>query len=461
LIPRVLIADRDPQYRRWLSLHLQSAWPDAEPECRSLEELDELLPTLARQSFDALLLGVRFDAAAGQRSEGTDWLRRLHQRVRDLPVIALASGGDELTAVQALRLGAADYLPRTDLDPALLERRLRRIVRRAQRRRQRPRTEQRRATQREAAAARTIPTARPVHLSASGSSAFASTSGAAAKPGEQPQIPNYTPIHQIGDSSRASVWLAHGELLGRQVALKVSKPPTGGDDDYAQSFSREYAALSALRHPGVVQIFEYGVHQDLEFLAMEYFPCGDLKLRLQQPITPQQSIEYVRRIAAALQPVHDAGLMHRDLKPPNVMLRPDCSVVLIDFGLAKQQNAATASTELGIRRGSPYYMSPEQVQGLPLDSRSDLYSLGVIFYEMLTGRKPYTGTTAIELMERHVDGIRPPLPSELEHLEPLLQSLMTIEREDRVPNAGALLELLREYQPAHFDLGALDVAHVG
>jgi serine/threonine-protein kinase PpkA len=245
------------------------------------------------------------------------------------------------------------------------------------------------------------------------------------------------------------------------VALKVSKPPTGSDDDHAQSFAREYAALSALRHPGVVQIFEYGMHDHCEFLAMEYFPCGDLKQRLQQPITPEQSIEYVRRIALALQPVHAAGLMHRDLKPPNVMLRADCSVVLIDFGLAKRQNALTASTELGIRRGSPYYMSPEQVQGLPLDSRSDLYSLGVIFYEMLTGRKPYTGATAIELMDRHVSGERPALPADLSQYEPLLQSMMTVEREDRVPNAGTLLELLRDHQPDHFDLGRLDAANAG
>lgn len=481
MIPRVLIVDSDPQYRRWLSLHLQSAWPDATPECRSPEELAALLPTLATQPFDAVLLGARFDAADDDRCEGYDWLRRLHRRARRLPVIALATGGNELTAVRSLRLGAADYLPREGLDPALLERRLRRIVRRAQRksglgagRSHRPGRQGRTARigradrrYREARAARTIPVAAPVRIDL----APPLTAAAAAPPALPvlapraipglPQIPNYTPIHQIGDSSRASVWLAHSDLLGRQVALKISKPPTGTDDDNAQSFSREYAALSALRHPGVVQIFEYGVHAQCEFLAMEYFPCGDLKFRLQQPITPQQSIEYVRRIAMALQPVHDAGLMHRDLKPPNVMLRPDCSVVLIDFGLAKRQNAATASTELGIRRGSPYYMSPEQVQGLPLDSRSDLYSLGVIFYEMLTGRKPYTGATAIELMERHVEGGRPPLPAELSHFEPLLQSMMAIEREDRIANAGALLELLRDYQPAHFDLATAENAHAG
>jgi serine/threonine-protein kinase PpkA len=116
---------------------------------------------------------------------------------------------------------------------------------------------------------------------------------------------------------------------------------------------------------------------------------------------------------------------------------------------------------MGIRRGSPYYMSPEQVQGMPLDSRSDLYSLGVIFYEMLTGNKPYTGATALELMDRHVCGERPALPAELSHFEPLLQTMMAVEREDRVANAGALLELLRDYQPDHFDLEELDTAHAG
>lgn len=450
--PRVLIADSDPQYSRWLSLHLQSAWPDATPECRTLAELQDMLPSLSGQHFDVLLLGAAFAQRLGDDCEGFEWLRRLRAHARSLPVIALATGGNELSAVKALRLGAHDYLPRTDLDPALLERRVRRAVRHARRRQSHVRP------------APTLPALAPPPARSRTDSGRDRSNSRPVHAGttlDMPVIPGYLPIQQIGESSRAEVWLAHSEALGRQVALKVSKPPNGTEDDHAQSFAREYAALSALRHPGAVQIFEYGTHGSCEFLAMEYFPCGDLKQRLQQPITPEQSVEYVRRIATALQPVHAAGLMHRDLKPPNVMLRPDCSVVLIDFGLARRQNAQTSSQDLGVRRGSPYYMSPEQVQGLPLDARSDLYSLGVIFYEMLTGRKPYTGSTAMELMDCHVSGKRPALPPELSHFEPLLESLMAKSREERVPDAGVLLELLREYQPDHFDLGALDTAHAG
>jgi serine/threonine-protein kinase PpkA len=128
------------------------------------------------------------------------------------------------------------------------------------------------------------------------------------------------------------------------------------------------------------------------------------------------------------------------------MLREDRSIVLIDFGLAKRVDSDTHSTAVGVLRGSPYYMSPEQVRGLPLDPRSDLYSLGVVLYEMLTGRKPYIGTTAIELMEQHVAGKRALLPPELAQFEALLAPLMATEREDRFPDAATLLEALGALQ---------------
>ena len=148
------------------------------------------------------------------------------------------------------------------------------------------------------------------------------------------------------------------------------------------------SAIGALSHPAVVDIYDYGVHDGREFIAMEYFPCGDLRARLQNPISEAQSVDYLKRIAGALTMVHQAGILHRDLKPPNIMLRENGQVVLIDFGLAKNLVNRTRSTADGVLRGSPYYMSPEQAQGLELDERSDLYSLGVIFYEMLVGTKP-------------------------------------------------------------------------
>ncbi|MGH8253523.1 MAG: serine/threonine-protein kinase, partial [Steroidobacteraceae bacterium] len=137
-------------------------------------------------------------------------------------------------------------------------------------------------------------------------------------------------------------------------------------------------------------------------------------------------------------------ILHRDLKPPNVMLRPNGSVVLIDFGLAKDMNAITHSTAIGVLRGSPYYMSPEQVQGRELDARSDQYALGVVFFEMLAGHKPYTGISAMDLMQQHVSGERPPLPPQLALYEPLLARLMARDREARCPDMQAVLTELHQ-----------------
>ncbi|MDE2251996.1 MAG: serine/threonine protein kinase, partial [Gammaproteobacteria bacterium] len=250
-------------------------------------------------------------------------------------------------------------------------------------------------------------------------------------------IPRYSLLRPLGRSARASVWLAHSAALQRAVALKISEPLEGEAGD-VQQFAHEYTAIAALRDPSIIDIYDYGVHEGREFLAMEYFPCGDLKQRLLHPLASGEAIAYARRIAAALRVVHGAGMMHRDLKPPNVMLRPDGAVVLIDFGLARHMNA-TRSTAIGVLRGSPYYMSPEQVQGRELDARSDQYSLGVVCYEMLTGRKPFTGLTAMDLMQQHVSGERPPLPLELAAHEPLIARLMAREQEARYPDMDAVL----------------------
>jgi serine/threonine protein kinase len=193
----------------------------------------------------------------------------------------------------------------------------------------------------------------------------------------------------------------------------------------------------------VVSIYDYGFHDGREFLAMEYFPCGDLKTRLLQPITVLESLEFALRICGALEVVHGAGLVHRDLKPPNVMLREDSSVVLIDFGLARHVDGAVQSTAVGVLRGSPYYMSPEQAKGLALDARSDLYSAGVILFEMLTGTKPYLGSSAVEVMEQHVSGRRAALPPGCAGLEPLLDQLMARDRDARFADAASASAAIR------------------
>jgi serine/threonine protein kinase len=198
----------------------------------------------------------------------------------------------------------------------------------------------------------------------------------------------------------------------------------------------------------VVDIYDYGVHEGREFIAMEYFPCGDLKARLLNPVTESESLEYLSRIAEALAAVHGCGVLHRDLKPPNIMLREDGQVVLIDFGLARNLGSGTRSTRAGVLRGSPYYMSPEQAQGLELDPRSDLYSLGVIFFEMLTGSKPYVGSSAIEVLQQHVNSALPDLPPELARHQALLEGMLAKDRDDRFPSANELLASLRQLAAA-------------
>jgi serine/threonine protein kinase len=175
---------------------------------------------------------------------------------------------------------------------------------------------------------------------------------------------------------------------------------------------------------------------------MEYLPRGDLKARMQQPLNEHETLRYIAQIASALQIVHHAGLLHRDLKPPNVMLRENGDVALIDFGLARALDGSTPSTRTGVLRGSPYYMSPEQAMGELLDARSDFYSLGIMFYEMLTGKKPYTGGSAMDVLQQHVNAPLPMLPKALAHHEPLLLKMMAKSREDRFASAEEILVAL-------------------
>jgi len=405
--PRILLLIEERELRDWLRHHLDILWPDVSIEDMSPTQFVAGVSQWHAREIDLAVLSVNCGDVLADPGEELDVLRIALDAPHCPPVVVIAAGGNELCAVQAMRIGAADYLPRTLLNAQRVASALKaalHVPRRAKR-----------------AARATKPARRelePWHL----------------------DLPQYSLLHKLGDSARAVVYLAYSAPLGRNVALKISKP--AGDD--CQEFAREYTAISALQNPAVVDIYDYGFHDGREFIAMEYFPCGDLKTRLQQPMTVIESLEYAQRICAALEVVHGAGLLHRDLKPPNVMLREDGSIVLIDFGLAKQLDLAHLNTVAGVLRGSPYYMSPEQAQGLPLDARSDLYSTGVILFEMLTGNKPYLGSTAVEVMQQHVNGQRPPLPPACTALEPLLDRLMAHDRDERFADAAAVLAALND-----------------
>ncbi|HXN79798.1 MAG TPA: protein kinase [Steroidobacteraceae bacterium] len=400
--PRVLIVGEERELRTWLRHHIEILWPDAAVEEIEPGELQLRAAGLTTKNLDLIALSAQCGEALEEPIAGLEPLRRLLRGDDIPPVVVIASGGNELSAVRAMRLGAADYLPRGLLNAQRLATALRLALRT---RRRRPPTRARPAK----ALPRRID---PSHL----------------------DLPQYAILHKLGESSRAVVYFAHSITLGRNVALKISKP-TVEDAQESREFAREYAAICAVQHRSVVEIYDYGFHAGREFIAMEYFPCGDLKTRLQQPMSVAESLGYALRICGALRVIHGAGLIHRDLKPPNVMLREDGSVVLIDFGLAKGLDSTGQSTAIGVLRGSPYYMSPEQAQGVPLDARSDLYSVGVMLFEMLTGAKPYVGNSAVDVMQQHVHGPRPRLPAELSTFEALLNRFMSRERDRRFPDA--------------------------
>ena len=180
--------------------------------------------------------------------------------------------------------------------------------------------------------------------------------------------------------------------------------------DDAERFQREYEIISSIhasRHRGDLRLRRVAA---ASYLALEYIPCGDLRDRLRNPMSIDESLYYLRAIAEALRVIHVFGILHRDLKPANVMLREDNSPVLIDFGLARRSIDEAGTTGAGQVLGSPYYISPEQAQGQRVDARTDLYSLGVMFYEMLTGQRPYGGKSALDIMAQHANAPVPRLP---------------------------------------------------
>jgi len=415
---RLLIVDEDRQYREWLSHHVGIFWPEASLQLADLEEFKRKRVALTRRDCDLVLLGVSVgESPEDPRSIGLEWLRRLRDQPGFPAIIVIANDGNELTAVRALRLGAADYLPKRLLTPERLHTILK-VCSRTLERRRRPRDPP--------------------------SAAAPASENLLGKPiPNRGLIPGYSILQTLGESDKAVVYLATSGELRRNVALKVSTQLRDGTDDAGQQlFAREYAAVNAINHPAIVDLYDHGVYEGREYLAMEYFPCGDLKARLQHPISETETLDFIRRVASALCVVHDAGLVHRDLKPPNVMLRETGEVVLIDFGLARSIHGGRGSTRTGMLRGSPYYMSPEQAQGQPLDGRTDLYSLGIMLYEMLTGRKPFTGSTAIEVLQQHVSGALPTLPADLAHHQPLLHRLLAKSVDDRFQSARAALDAL-------------------
>jgi serine/threonine-protein kinase PpkA len=273
----------------------------------------------------------------------------------------------------------------------------------------------------------------------------AANAAAAANPGQAQGtghllIENYRLLRKIGEGGLATVYLAQPIAGGAPQVLKILRLDLAGGDMDLQRFIQEYALLAQTDHPNVAHIFRQDFSGGNAYIAMEYFPLGDLRSRMKQALDPGVAVYFLRQIAAGLEAIHQIGIVHRDLKPDNVMMRQDGMIAIADFGVAKQVSMQITDTGAGDIVGTPYYLSPEQALGKPVDARCDIYSLGVLAYEMFTGMKPYDAPTARELLALHVNAKVPQLPPQHQRFQPLLDKMMAKDPAKRYASATELLD---------------------
>ena len=342
---RILLIDDDEDLRNLLSRYIRGQWPDAQIE--AYDPLERDLPSAAFPlgSYNVIVL----DYMLG-RGDGLEWLKSLKQRADCPKILFLTGAGNEIIAVRAMKAGADDYQRKQELTRERLIASIRELT----------------AT----AVERTVSPDLAARME--GHSL-----------GAKVRIPGIKVLHMIGEGGTARVYLASREDDDEPLVVKILRQEIVLNRKALERFMEEYAMVERIQSRHVARIFGHGQYQNNVYLVMEFFEGGDLSKRLGgKPVAPAEALRFFRELMFALGDIHEKGILHRDLKPQNLMFRRDGTLAIVDFGIAKNI-AAADRTGAGEVLGTPRYMSPEQVQGRALDLRTDIYSAGVLLYQML------------------------------------------------------------------------------
>jgi len=254
-------------------------------------------------------------------------------------------------------------------------------------------------------------------------------------------VPGYRGEGLIAHGGMSAVYRAVREGDEKRVALKVLHLGEEHDRELIHRFMREYASVAHISHPNIIAIEERGFSSDFAYISMEYCPSGDLKGRIQLGLLPRDVLDYARQIALGLGAAHRAGLVHRDVKPGNMLFREDGTLVVSDFGVAKDIAEANRNfTRPKAVVGTVYYVSPEQIRAGPVDARSDLYGLGVVIYQMLTGYPPFVRQERADILDAHINEPVPRLTGKSIPFQSLVDGLLAKDPDERFQSAEEAVE---------------------
>jgi serine/threonine protein kinase len=405
--PRILILEPDNKVRSTLLRYAVKGWQGASVQSTSGTLIDALGEPDRLKSFDVLLVGCDFAKDGTADNPTLQALRAVAADPTNPAVILLTDKGSEYTAVQAVKSGAFDYVPK-----ALLGR-----------------------EQVLSAIQRALLHRRGMLGNRDGAVAGVRLFG-------------YDMRRCLATHDNVSVHVAFSAERAKEVVLKVLHRGRGAlsRDASFEKLVAEFKLLYDIEDRAVPAIYDFRVTSQYCYIAMEYFPLGHLGIQLDAALGSEETLHYAREIAHGLAIIHTAGVIHRDLKPGNIMLRDDDTVALIDFGISHSANVPARRSDPDFREiaGTPYYMSPEQARGDVTDERTDLYALGVILYQMLTGEKPFVGATADGILEQHRSAPVPTLPPARSVYQSLLNKLLAKEPAQRFGSAREVLEALEQ-----------------